>query len=63
MDWGCVGVGFIDADELVAVGEVRFERGEGSASDTEGGLKVGEENGVIDGVEGSAEVKKDKDGV
>lgn len=56
-NWGCIGVGFIDANELVAVGEVRFEPEEGSASDAEGGLKAGEEDGVIDGVEGGTEVE------
>lgn len=56
-DWGCIGVGFIEADELLVVREVCFERREGSASVTKGGLKAGEEDGVIDGVEGRAEVK------
>lgn len=35
-DEGCVGFAVVDADELVTVGEVRFEPGEGSASDVEG---------------------------
>ena len=37
-DWGCVGLGFVYADELVAVGEVRFEPGKGGASDVKGGF-------------------------
>ena len=35
-------------DELLSVCEIRFEPGEGSASDAEGGFKAGEKNGVVD---------------
>ena len=56
-DWGCAGLRFVDVDELVTVCEVRFEPGEGSASDVKGGLKTGEEDRVIYGVESSTEVK------
>ena len=33
-----------------------------SASDAEGGLKAGEKNSVVDGVESCSEVKEDEDG-
>lgn len=45
----------------MAVGKVRFEPGEGGASDTEGGLKAGEEDGVIEGVESCTNVQEDED--
>ena len=44
----------VDGDELMSVGE-------GGASDAKGGLETGEENGVIDRVKGSTEVKEDED--
>lgn len=49
----------VDVDELVS--EVGSEPGKGSTSDIEGGLDAGEEDGVVDGVEGCGEVKEDED--
>ena len=45
----------VDGDELMSVGEIGSEPGEGGASDAKGGLETGEENGVIDRVKGSTE--------
>ena len=45
----------------LTVREIRSEPGEGGASDAKGGLEKGEENGVIDLVKGSTEVKEDED--
>ena len=56
---GNSGGGAVDMDELSGC-EVWFEPGECNASDAEGGLKVGEENGVVDGVEGCGEVQEDE---
>lgn len=35
----------------MSVREVWFDPGEGGASDVEGGLKAGEEDGMVDGVD------------
>lgn len=51
----------VDGNELVSVGEIGSEPGEDGASDAEGGLKTGDENGVVDRVKGSTEVKEDED--
>lgn len=52
----------VDVDELLSVCEIRFQPGECSASDVEGGLKAGKKNGVVDGVECCSEVQEDEDG-
>ena len=51
----------VDGDELMSVGKIGSKPGEGGASDAKGGLETGEENGVIDRVKGSTEVKEDED--
>ena len=48
-------------DELLSVSEVRSEPGKGSAGDVIGGLKVGEEDRVVNSVKGCREVEKDED--
>ena len=48
-------------DKLLSVCEIRFEPGEGSASDAEGGFKAGEKNRVVHGVKSCSEVKEDED--
>ena len=53
----------VDGDELMYVGEIGSEPGEGGSSDAKGGLETGDENGVIDRVKGSTEVKEDEDNV
>ena len=50
----------VDVDELVSVGEVGSEPGEGSVGDVEAGFKLGEKKGVIYGVKVCAEVKEDE---
>ena len=39
----------VDGDELMSVGEIGSEPGEGSASDAEGGLEMGDENVLMSG--------------
>ena len=51
----------VDGDELMSVGEIGSEPGEGGVSDAKGGLKTGVENGVVDRVKGCTEVKEDED--
>ena len=50
----------VDGDELMSVGEIGSDQGEGGSSDAKGGLETGDENGVIDRVKGSTEVKEDE---
>ena len=45
----------------MSVSEVGLEPGEGSASNTKGGCEACDECGMVNGVKGSAEVKKDED--
>ena len=51
-DWGV-----LELDLLMLMNWWRYDLNQGSAGDVEGGLKVGEE----DGIKGSTEVKEDKD--
>ena len=52
---------FVYGDELMSVWEIWGEPGEGGASYAKGVLETWEEDGVVDGVEGGAEVKEDED--
>jgi len=58
-DWGWVQVESIGTNELLKVSRVRLEPGKGRVSDVEGGLKTGEEGGVVDGVKGCTAVQLD----
>ena len=51
----------VDVEELLSVSEIRFEPGEGSASDVEGTFKAGEKNGVVDGFKSCSEIQEDED--
>ena len=51
----------LELDLLTLMNWWRCDLNQGSASDAEGGLKVGEEDGVVDGVKGCTEVEEDKD--
>ena len=48
--------------ELLSVGEIGTEPGECSASDVAVGFQSGQEDGVVDCVEGCSEVEHDKNG-
>ena len=61
-DWGGGGFTVIYGNELMSVWEIWGEPGEGSASYTKRVLETWEEDGVVDGVEGGAEVEEDEDG-
>ena len=51
----------VTLNELMSVSEVGLGPGEGSSSNTKGGFEVCDECGMVNGVKGSAEVKKDED--
>ena len=61
-DWGGGGFAVIYGDELMSVWEIWGEPGEGSASYSKGVLEMRDEDRVVDGVEGGAEVEEDEDG-
>ena len=50
----------VDGNVLLSVGEVGFEPGEGSSGDADGGLKAGDEDGMVDGVKSSTEVEENE---
>lgn len=47
---------------MASVREIRFDPGEGSAGNAEGGLEAGDEDEVVDSVKSGAEAKEDEDG-
>lgn len=48
--WSGGGGAVVDMDELLSVGEIRLEPGEGGASDVESRFEAREKNGVVDSV-------------
>lgn len=53
------GCAVVDLDELLSIGEIGCEPGEGG--DVDGGLKAGQEDGMIDCVKRCREVKEDEE--
>ena len=56
VDWGWVGGGTVQGDELQAVGQVGMKPGECRSGDVEVSREAVEEDGVRDCVKGSREV-------
>lgn len=48
----------VDVNELLSVSQIGAEPRGGSAGDIEGGLQMGQKNGVTDGVKRCGEVKE-----
>lgn len=50
----------VNVNELLSVGEIRFEPGKGGASDVEGRFEAGKKNGVVYSVKSCCEIQEDE---